>query len=376
MDRAVQAPRRWTLHGLNNGLIFAATCYGVRTLPRAVAYAIGRAGTWLAWRTMPRTRGAIAHNLEPLFPGEDRTSLERRALGIFRSYALDVIDFLRALSNPDVRAMFDLADEHGAVLKALLARGRGLILVTGHHGNWEIGSLLIRGALDLPLTVVAMAETDPTVNRIRRDIRETLGVETIEVRQSLDTALQIRRHLAGNRIVAMLVDRHYGRDRVAVTMFGRSGWILRTPLLMAYVSGAPVLPCSVVRIGPGRFTRARWRADRHRQRSSARRSDRPRRAAGRGRHHGSRARASGILVSLLPLLGRAGRRVRRARLTAATWTPYRTRLSAGFSVASSGPGDGAIDPGTARWQPPYWYARTRRRRAAHAVWLGSLPAHP
>ena len=253
-DRTVQAPRRWTLHGLNNGLIFAATRYGVRLLPRAVSYAIGRAGTWLAWRTMPRTRGAIAHNLEPLFPGEDRTSLERRALGIFRSYALDVIDFLRALSNPDVRAMFDLADEHGAVLKALLARGRGLILVTGHHGNWEIGSLLIRGALDLPLTVVAMAETDPTVNRIRRDIRETLGVETIEVRQSLDTALQIRRHLAGNRIVAMLVDRHYGRDRVAVTMFGRSGWILRTPLLMAYVSGAPVLPCSVVRIGPGRFT--------------------------------------------------------------------------------------------------------------------------
>ena len=39
-------------------------------------------------------------------------------------------------------------------------------------------------------------------------IRDRLGVDTIEVRQSLDTALQIRRRLADNRIVAMLMDRH------------------------------------------------------------------------------------------------------------------------------------------------------------------------
>jgi lauroyl/myristoyl acyltransferase len=51
----------------------------------------------------------------------------------------------------------------------------------------------------------------------------------------------------------MLVDRHYGRDRVKVTMFGRPAWMLRTPLLMAHVSGAPLLPCAIERIGPGRF---------------------------------------------------------------------------------------------------------------------------
>jgi lauroyl/myristoyl acyltransferase len=256
-DRVGQAPRRWTLHGLNNGAIFKATYHGVRTLPRVVSYAIGHAGTWLAWRTMPRTREALAHNLAPLFPGENRASLDRRALRVLRCYALDVIDLLRALSiggEKAARGMFDLVDEHGAVVKGLLARGRGLILITGHYGNWEVGSLLIRHALDLPLTVVAMAETDPTVNRIRRGIREALGAETIEVRQSFDTALQIRRHLAANRIVAMLVDRHYGKDRVPVTMFGRPAWILQTPLLMAYVTGAPLLPCSIERIGPGRFT--------------------------------------------------------------------------------------------------------------------------
>jgi lauroyl/myristoyl acyltransferase len=248
-------PRRWTLHGLNTGVIFSATYHGVRTLPRAASYAIGDVGTWLAWRCMTSTRQAIADNLAPLFPHEDRASLERRALETLRSYARDAIDFLRALGTPDkdLRQLFDIVDEHRQVFETLLARGQGIVLITGHYGNWEAGSLLIRSALDLPLTIVAMAEADPTVNRIRLEIREKLGAETIEVRQSLDTALQIRRCLADNRIVAMLVDRHFGKDRVAVTLFGRAAWLLRTPLLMAHVSGAPLLPCTIERIGPGRF---------------------------------------------------------------------------------------------------------------------------
>lgn len=249
------APRRWTLHGLNNGLIFSATYHGVRTLPRTVSYAIGYVGTWLAWRCLTSTREAIADNLAPIFPDENRASLERRALDTFRSYARDAVDFLGALGAPgrDPCELFDIVDEHRQVFEGLLARGRGIVLITGHYGNWEVGSLLIRSALDLPLTIVAMAEADPTVNRIRLDIREKLGAETIEVRQSLDTALQIRRCLADNRIVAMLVDRHFGKDRVEVTLFGRAVWLLRTPFLMAHVSGAPVLPCSIERIGPGRF---------------------------------------------------------------------------------------------------------------------------
>ena len=248
-------PRRWTLHGLNNGLVFSATYHGVRRLPRRVSYAIGHAGAWIAWRRMHTTRAAIADNLAPLFPGESHARRERRALDTLRSYTRDAIDFLRALGEPgrDPRALFDIVDEHGALFRGLLEKGKGIVLVTGHYGNWEVGSLLVRDALGLPLTIVAMAEPDPTVNRIRHAVREALGAETIEVRQSLDTALQIRRCLAENRIVAMLVDRHLGKDRVEVTLFGRRASLLRTPLLMAYLSGAPVLPCAIERLGPGRF---------------------------------------------------------------------------------------------------------------------------
>jgi lauroyl/myristoyl acyltransferase len=252
-----RAPRRWTLHGLNNGLIFSATYHGVRNLPRPVSYGIGFVGTWLAWKTMTATRQAVAANLQPLFPHESGSALERRSLLTLRSYAYDVIDFLRSLGASPEQAdrMFMRAGER-PVLDELLARKRGVLVVTGHYGNWEVGSLLLRQALDLPLTVVAMSEPSPTVNRIRRDIRESLGADTIEVRQSFETALQIRRRLADNQIVAMLVDRHYGRDRVGVTLLGRDAWFLRTPFLMAHATSAPLLPCFIERVSPGRFRTA------------------------------------------------------------------------------------------------------------------------
>ena len=248
-------PRRWTLHGLNNGLIFGATCYSVRTLPAPAAYAIGHVVMWIAWRTMRKTREALAGNLAAAFPDESAKVRERRGLDTLRAYARDTIDFLRALARSPANTddMFEVTTAQRALFAELLERRGGIIVVTGHYGNWEIGSLLIRKGLNLPLTIVAMAEASPAVNRIRRELRQSLGADTVEVRQSLDTALQIRRRLADNQIVAMLIDRHYGRDRIEVSLLGRRAWFLRTPLLMAYATGSPIVPVFIERRGQARF---------------------------------------------------------------------------------------------------------------------------
>lgn len=248
-------PRRWTLHGLNSGAIFGATYYGVRFLPRTLCYLIGHVGGWIAWRLLTASTAAVADNLQAVFSDESTDRRRRRALDVYRSYTRDAIDFLKSVSAGDarVRRMFEIAPQRLAALQALHAEGRGIILVTGHHGNWEAGSVMMARFLRLPLTIVAMREANPNVNRIRQRIRDLIGVEAIEVRQSLDTPLQIRRALSQNRFVALLVDRHLGRDRVAVRFLGRQAWFLRTPMVLASLTGAPLVPCFIRRIGRGRF---------------------------------------------------------------------------------------------------------------------------
>ena len=204
---------------------------------------------------MRACRAAVADNLRAIFPDETERQLQRRALATFRAYARDSIDFLRAVSasKDDASGFFEHSVESHALFERLLAEGRGIIVVTGHCGNWEMGSFLMQRTVTAQLTIIAMAEANAGVNRIRNEIRQRLGTQTLEVRQSLDTALQIRRRLGENQMVAMLMDRHLGRDRVAVTLLGRHAWFLRTPALLSYLSGAPLLPCFINRTAPGRF---------------------------------------------------------------------------------------------------------------------------
>ena len=88
--------------------------------------------------------------------------------------------------------------------------GRGVIIVGGHFGNWELGGVALRLLHGYPLTVVGKSEASPVVGEFRRRMRESLGIETLEIGQMLETALQIRRLLAANGLVAMLLDRHIG----------------------------------------------------------------------------------------------------------------------------------------------------------------------
>lgn len=254
-DRRDELPRRWTLHGLNNGTIFGWTYRGVSRLPPRLSFAIGRAGTWLAWRLLSDTRAAIADNLRAIFPDESDRARERRARTTLRAYADDVIDFILALKTPDaeLRRLFSYTSADEQLFVDLQAQGRGIILVSGHFGNWETGGVFLRRIVKQQVAIVAMTEANPDVNRLRREIREIIGADTIEVGRSLDTALKIRRRLADNNIVAILMDRHIGRDRVEVSFLGRRAWFLKTPVLMGFMTGAPLLPCFMERIGPGRF---------------------------------------------------------------------------------------------------------------------------
>lgn len=245
-------PVRWISHGFNNGTVFMLALLGSTHIPRWLAAPLIYVGALYLRRSLASTTAALIANLRVVFPEESGNALYARTLTTYISYAWDYVDFVKALRWPREKVLARFAYEHGERLQRALAMQRGVIIVTGHFGNWEAGGVVMR-ALDIPLTVVAMPEPDPHVNAYRHRIRTSLGVETLEVRQSIDTPLQIRRLLSEGRAVAMLVDRHVDRDRVEVTFFGRQVQFLGTPVLLAYLTGAPLVPMTLVREGRGRF---------------------------------------------------------------------------------------------------------------------------
>ncbi len=249
-DRFAAGPR-WHPRGLNNGAIFGATFYGVSRLPQWLTYGIGHVGTWLAYHLLRQGTRALVDNLSVMFPDLSQPQVNALALRTYRSYARDVIDFIRSLrlTQEATRQLVTRFDT--TALQEAMAEGRGAIVLSGHFGNWEIGGVLMRRLTPFKLSVVVRPEPDEAVGRLRHRMRANLGVDTIEIRRHVETALQIRERLQRNEVVAMLLDRHYGKDHVEVSFFGRPTGFLRTPALLAALADAPLVPCFVYRDGDG-----------------------------------------------------------------------------------------------------------------------------
>ena len=250
---------RWHAGTLNNGLIFGATYYGCTHLPRGCSYGLGHVGTWLAYHLMRQGTCDLVDNFRVVRPQATDKQLKQHALLTYRSYARDTIDFIRSLAMNRSQLEPMMATFDNRPLDEILAHGRGAIIVGGHFGNWELGGVALRLLHGYPLTVVGKSEASLTVGAFRRQMRESLGIETLEIGQMLGTALQIRRLLAANGLVAMLLDRHLGRDRIDVSFFGRPTGFLRSPAMIARLSGAPLLPAFMIRQADGRF--AGWFGD-------------------------------------------------------------------------------------------------------------------
>jgi KDO2-lipid IV(A) lauroyltransferase len=244
---------RWHARGLNTGPIFGTTYHIVSRVPRFVSYGIGHVSTWLAYHLARDATEGLLANLRVVCPQASARELRRLALLTYRSYGRDTIDFIRSLSMGARQLAPRVAQLDSDRFDELLSEQRGVIVVGGHFGNWELGGVALRLLRGYPLTVVGRPEASPVVGQIRRRMRDSLGIETIEIGQMLDTALRIRRVLSANGLVAMLMDRHLGKDRVDVTFFGRRTGFLRSPAMIAHLSDAPMLPSYMLRQPDGRF---------------------------------------------------------------------------------------------------------------------------
>ncbi len=96
-------------------------------------------------------------------------------------------------------------------------------------------------------------ELDPNVQEMRQQLRERLGVESIDIGSSMSTAFRVRTAVENGRAVALLVDRAYPEDEVIVPFFGRPTPFLRSPALLARFCGCEILPGFFLRHPDGSY---------------------------------------------------------------------------------------------------------------------------
>jgi len=193
--------------------------------------------------------GIVRANLARLLPEASDRELARLARAIFRNYARYLVDYGRFRCAPCDG--FDgvipaIAGEEN--LQVALKRERGVILVTGHIGNWELGGAFF-GHRGVKVNVVTLPDGSRQIDAIRDRYRGQYAIRTIVLDGSPFASVEMLSALKRGEMVAMLVDRWAGTEGVPVTFLGGTHYLPRGPFVLSRTTGAPILPAFVVRDG-------------------------------------------------------------------------------------------------------------------------------
>jgi len=131
------------------------------------------------------------------------------------------------------------------VLELLIRRERGVILLTGHYGNWEILGYVL-ATLGFETTSIARPLDNPYVNHWLLGVRERQGQRIIDKKGATTEVAPL---LASGGTVGFIADQNAGKKGVFVDFFGRKASTYKSIGLLAMEYQVPVVIGYARRIG-------------------------------------------------------------------------------------------------------------------------------
>ena len=216
-----------------------------RLVPRALIPPIAFITALFFYLLFPRQRQGARANLRTV---TGRRRVEPLLISAYYKYSRNWADVMLMMRLHGKKLFSLIGREQGAgILDAVLAQGKGAILVSPHFGNWELGGL---GLADrgYRLNVLTFREPDEKVNELREEVRGRRGIGVIYVDRNDTSPLAIIEAvnaLRRNELLALLGDRDGSSHTLTMDFFGKPAEIPAGPAYLAMASGAPVLPVFV-----------------------------------------------------------------------------------------------------------------------------------
>ncbi|MBI4608099.1 MAG: lysophospholipid acyltransferase family protein [Candidatus Rokubacteria bacterium] len=221
----------------------------LRLLPLPLLLWLGRRLGSLAYWTLAGRRALAGENLALAFGGERGSDeLDRLCRGSFEHLGMTAVEVCASLFASPAAALSRVRVEGLHHLNAAMARGKGVLLLTAHLGNWELLAAT-HGLSGHPLSIVVRPLDSSLLDRLVTRARERSGAGVIRKHRALREVLDALRR---QRMVGILLDQNATRrEGVFVPFFGRPASTSKSLALLALRSGAPVLPVFIHREADG-----------------------------------------------------------------------------------------------------------------------------
>jgi KDO2-lipid IV(A) lauroyltransferase len=166
--------------------------------------------------------------------------MARKTFQLFGKYLVDFFKFSR-MTLPEVKRLVSI--EHLDYLEQAYRLGNGVLLITAHIGNWELGGAIMT-ALGYRLNVVFLPQRLEKINRLFDRQRKQRGLQLIPLGHAARGVLQAFKR---KECVVMMADRDFTAHHHATVFFGKPAQLSSGPPRIAIRTRIPLVPAFVLR---------------------------------------------------------------------------------------------------------------------------------
>ncbi len=221
-------------------------------LPPKVSYRLADILGSLYYLLAKRDRRVVAGNIKVVLNQTDNSpELRRMSRLVFVNFARYLIEFFRA-SKIDLEYVEKNVTIQGREsLDKALKLGRGVLLLSAHLGNWELGAMVL-SMLGYRVNVVAWTHKNRLVNNFFVQQRQGKGVGVIPLGTGIRRVFCA---LKNNESVAVLGDIDYTDPEtgIAVKLFGRDTVMPKGPAALSLKTACPIVPVFMLRERGNKF---------------------------------------------------------------------------------------------------------------------------
>jgi KDO2-lipid IV(A) lauroyltransferase len=220
------------------------------SLPLKISYKIAVFISDLRYLFARQDRLNVKENLKVIFPEKIDRQIRRIRIAMFRNFAKYLVDFFRfsKIDTAYIRKYIKIENLH--YLDEALAKAKGVIVLTAHLGNWELGGVVI-ALLGYPFWVVALPHKEKRVNDFFNFQRESKGIKVIHLGMAIRSCLDI---LKDKKIIALVGDRDFSESGALVGFFGKPAFFPKGPAAFSLKTGSIIVPGFMLRNKDDTFT--------------------------------------------------------------------------------------------------------------------------
>jgi len=221
----------------------------VARLPRGAAQRLGALLGAAVHRLLPIRRTEVRRRIAERL-GCSATEACRIAGAMYRHLGMSALEFLWMSGRPPGTAAALVRREGEEHYRAALGKARGVVVVTGHVGNWDLGACS-QAALGVPLHVVTKALSARGLSRYWMERRTARGVVLHGAAGSLGALVGA---LRAGEVVGLVVDQRADDGGIDCPLLGAPARTSVAAATLALRTGAPLVPAFVTRDAEGGHT--------------------------------------------------------------------------------------------------------------------------